>query len=257
MWQPAVGITRYRRIWLEDGILKATDAYSVLWPFNKPDLPTEFAKVSDAKSAIKFELRYAPLGYDSLVKDLNKRKGGDPLQWVCEHARFVRDALELIYDIAAKDGEDATGILHSLGTVKTLIYPRGAHHGSSTMRLPESTKDALNIAAVTITILVKGNTENMRQELMAGHNAALSSILSFNALIEAIWSMIGDLALKAQRGQEDGYFKKCEWCSMPFLASDRRQRFCPGPTWSTRESKQSLCGLKFRQHKLQIKKKGR
>lgn len=263
MWQATVGKIRYKEIYLADGILRAINPYGVLCPLAKPDLPTEFSRVYDSKAAIRFELKYSPLGHDYLLDNPDKRKGGDPLQWVCEQAKFVKIALELVYDIAHKDGNHALEVFQSLEIKKInnsplpllgngkLIYPCGAYHRSTIIPVPVSAGEALRFAEVFIAMLVNGNTENMRQKLEVQHNGTLVSVLSFRALIEAIWSMVGDLALKIQQGQENGYFKKCEWCKITFLATDKRQRFCPPAT-----GQQSLCGLKYRQHKLQLKQKG-
>ena len=60
--------------------------------------------------------------------------------------------------------------------------------------------------------------------------------------------MVGELAVRSTA--EGDYFRRCEWCGTPFLANDKRQRFCPDEF-----SKQSLCGLKYRQYKLEAKQK--
>jgi len=269
MWQ-AVGKTRYRKIWLEDDILRADDAYEYLWPFTKPELPTEFAKVSDPHSAIRFERRYSPLGYDSLVENPEERKGGDPLEWVLKQAKFVKLAVELIYASAYQDGTSAlrqfrylniTNIIRKASFDSAhrdfgeLIFPGGAYNYNygTIVVMPTSEADALQSVPYFIERLVNENTKNLQQKLVVHYKGRLGSVLFYNALIEAIWSMVGDLALKTQQGQESGYFKRCEYkeCNTPFLATDKRQRFCPRPEEAG--DGESLCGLKFRQHNLQTR----
>jgi len=260
MWQ-AAGVFKFRTIRLQDGILKAEDPVDVLWPFNHPGLPSEFAKVEDARSAIKFETRYSPLGYVSLVQNPEERKGGDPLDWVLNQAWYVNIALELIYALDYQDGNAALkqfsnlkikwiDKLHSDAIFK---YPSGAYYRQSITPISRDGKGALQCIPKIIEILVNNNASNIHSKIGVSANGELTSYLAFSALIEAIWSMLGDIAIKTQKGNEAGYIKKCAWCGTPFLAKDKRQLFCPAPEgYGTRQ--QSLCGLKYRQHKLLVKK---
>jgi|GEM_PF-4598689 len=265
MWQSA-GRIRYRKIRLEDGCLKADDAYEVISPFSNPNLPFDFAKVDDLKSALKFELRYAPLNYDSLLdydllfENLEKRKGGDPVKWVLEHACFVRFALDLIYALAYENGRDALSLFHKFVVYKDYSdpalrgtgdfkYPRGAKIATTMVPAPKSESDTLWAIPHVIAILVNANTKNIHQELMISSRGRIMSVQMYQALIEAIWSMVGNLAMKAQQEGERIYFNRCEWCNSVFIAKDKRQRFCPPII-----GKESLCGLKFRQRKCQANK---
>jgi len=266
MWQTAVGKERYKKIWIEDGILRVDNAYAPLWPFTKPELPTEFAnKVIDIKSAIKFELRYAPLGYGRLlVEPKPEWKQGDPLEWVLKQAKFVKLTLELIYALTYQDGNHALRQFRYLNIKMTdsihpavrgggmLTYPGGAYNHETMIPVPRSEAEALRGAPHIIETLVNANTENIRQKIVVHYKDRLGSVLFYNALIEAIWSMVGDLAIKAQQGHESGYFLKCEWCRTPFLATDKRQKFCPRPEWAG--PGESLCSLGYRQHKVQVNK---
>jgi hypothetical protein len=270
MWQVA-GLARYRRIWLEDGILKADGTCESLWPFKEPGLPTEFAKVNDAKTAKRFEERYAPLGYDFLVENPEERKRGDPLAWVLLHARFVRIALDLMYDVAGRYGGDALEQFRYCGIreipiaeaqkltsgqkkLGILDYPCGAYTCTTLVPVPRSTSEALWAAPSLISLLVNANTKNVRSELVVHHKARLGSVLFFRALIEAIWSMLGNLALAA--GDDSVHWEKCVHCHTPFLATDDRQQFCPPPEGGFVGRRQSLCGLKHRQRIYRKKRKG-
>ena len=79
------------------------------------------------------------------------------------------------------------------------------------------------------------------------YGARQKNLLVYRSLVEAIWSMVGELALKVQTGNTKGYFKRCHECDTPFLATDKRQQFCPRPEGDLVERNQSLCGLKYRQ----------
>ena len=281
MWQ-SVGRERYRTIWLEDDIIKAKDVYEDLYPFDKPDLPNAFAKVNDAKSALNFERKYAPLDYDLLLvntksewefirkyaplkydftpANLEEKKGGDPVWWVIEQARFVRFALDLMYTLAIKHGRGTLRLFREfvvyedhdcpgLQGTGVLTYPHGAIIGTTTAPAPKSESDALWYAPSVIALLVNANTKNIHRELMISFRGKIMSVQWYYALIEAIWSMVGDLAMKAQQEGESGYFQRCELCNSVFFAKDKRQRFCPPNI-----GQQSLCGLKFRQRKCQANK---
>ena len=259
MWQ-ATGIHRYRNIRLENDHLKADGAYDVIFPFDKPDLPNTFAKVNDAKSALKFELKYAPLGYDSLLANPKKGKSGDPLKWVLEHARFVRFALDLTQALAMENGPGAIRLLRDIVKYEDVIlpniqragdltYPSGVTTITTIVPAPKSESDALWSIPTILSFFVNANTRNIKQELWINSKGRIMSIRRFHALIEAIWSMVGDLAMKAQQEEEKRYFRRCIWCNTPFLATDKREKFCPPIL-----GKESLCGLKFRQRKYQANK---
>lgn len=281
MWQVELGLKRFKDIKLENGILKPGElnlkqGELTLWPFRRPDLPTEFAKVHDDKSAIRFELDYAPLGYDYLVGSPDDQKGGDPLEWVLEHARFVRFAIDLVYSFAHQDAPslktllkehttkieyetpmlDSGIVMSSKGSfpyaeLRVFTYPSGFSYKEGTTLFPTIDSDILGVIPSLIANLVNDNTKNMHQELWQDE---FLWVMRFRSLIEVIWSMVGDIALKST-GEGD-YFRRCEWCNTPFLATDKRQRFCPPPEVGGGLKKQSLCGLQYRQHKVQANKKG-
>lgn len=259
MWQ-ATGEIRYRKIWLENDCLKADGAYDFIFPFRKPDLPYAFAKVNDAKSALIFERKYAPLGYDSLLANPKKGKGGDPVEWVLEHARFVRFALGLTQTLAMEYGRGTIRLLRdvvkyedvnlpNLQRAGDLTYPSGVTKISTIVPAPKSESDALWSIPSIIALLVNANTKNIHQKLDISHKGRIIPLQMYHALIEAIWSMVGDLAIKAQQEKEKESFKICGWCGSPFWATHKRRKFCP-PIFG----KESLCGLKYRQHKFQAKK---
>lgn len=270
MWEAehtGLGLVRYKNIELEGGILKAKEPLGgPLWPFREPTLPTEFYNIRDAKTAIAFERQYAPLGYDSLVNDPSERKGGDPLDWILDHARFVRLALDLIEAIAGEERQQLIKLLNSVmmdtspfpkdaqaqyQANSVLTFPSGAYKVSLASRRPLNGKDAEGIARGVIAELVTHNTENVRSKLVA----RLKDLIwgqYYHALIEIVWSMAGELAARSSQGNID--LRKCLWCGAVFQVTHKRQRFCPPLESPYYSRKQSSCGLKYRQHKLKMKK---
>ena len=260
MWV-STGRTRYRKVWIEDEILKADDPYEPLWPFSHLDLPNEFARVQDSESAIRFELKYAPLDYDSLVVDPEDRKGGDPIEWVLKQAWYVRSTLELIYALAWGDGGRALRLFNrfvvhkdrshpALRGTGDLTFPSGAYEETVIVPAPRSERDALWYAPHLISLLVNRNTAHIHQELIPNSRGTIRSVQICHSMIEAMWSMVGTLAMKAQHDEERPYFGICDECDTPFFAKDKRQKYCPP---AEGEGKQSLCGLKHRQHKFKAK----
>jgi hypothetical protein len=272
-WEVEMGVQRFQDIRLENGILipgklNREQGMMNIWPLQHPNLPTEFAKVKDTQSAIYFELDYTPLGYDYLVFNPRERKGGDPLDWVLEQAMWVRFALDMIYAFAQQDStrlrelleshtKDAgleTSIVDMTKEAKNIFpdakrrvfrYPDGAGYANAETLYPNKSGDVLSVIPSLIATLVNANTKGMRQELW---EKEFVWVRKFRTLIEVIWSMVGELAVRSTA--EADYFRRCEWCGTPFLANDKRQRFCPDEF-----SKQSLCGLKYRQYKLEVRQK--
>jgi len=185
----------------------------------------------------------------------------------------------MLLALAYEDGEEVVKLLKTITTEKggihvdsagdrtiTISYLRGVRRGASTAILPSPGIAALQVGWDTMVDLVNANTAKIREELVqrqelmwverdvtvmvASRREGLVWVRRYGALIEVIWSMVGDIAVK---GHQDGevYLRRCEWCRIPFLATDKRQRFCPPPAGS----KKSLCGLKYRWHKMQINPK--
>lgn len=190
-----------------------------------------------------------------------------------EHAKWVRFALDLIYFFAHQDApslkkllkeyttkvEYETPLLDSIivrpdkgrfpyANLHVFTYPCGSISKEGTILFPTIDSDVLGIVPSLIANLVNDNTRNMHQELW---QSEFLWVMHFRSLIEVIWSMVGDIAVKST-GEGD-YFRRCEWCNTPFLATDKRQRFCPPPEGWAGKRNQSLCGLQYRQHKLQAK----
>ncbi len=277
MWKVELGVARYRTLKLREGILVPEGRLEgILWPFRNPTLPTDFYNVRDAKTAIEFCREYAPLGYDCLTAD---KVGGDPLEWVLTHAGNVRFVLDMVYALGQHDasslydlvrdnalevhltdtagqpvGSPITGLFR---TPHLLKYAAGCDYRELILWLPAQEQDILDIVPGLVTDIVNDNTQNMGQELWSDVRTDGTQFLwvhKFRSLLEAIWSMVGDLAVKGVANPSR--LRRCEWCGAIFEVTDKRQKFCPPVESPFVSRQQSPCGLSYRQKKLRDKASG-
>jgi len=115
---------------------------------------------------------------------------------------------------------------------------------------PRTSKEAQEMAIHIIKTVVNDNTKGIRMELKDEGDGLIIWNRQYSALIEAIWLMVGDMAIITREGNDRLYLRRCEWCNTPFKATHKRQRFCPPDIGN-----QSLCGLKYRQHRFKAKGK--
>jgi ribosomal protein S27AE len=279
-WQMDLGRLRFPSIKLEDGILKRYGRFPsvkqrLFNPFEHPNLPMYFSKVHDAASAIEFEKTYAPLYYerlfyslDDMVEKPDECEKGDPLEWVLYHSKYVRFALDLIHEISMSNVDSLKALIgeytdevdkdrifrHPKPFPRLFHYPAGAEYKKIILNIPYYDEHtSLYSAHVLLDWLVNQNIKNIHSRLFIGE----CWIRGYEAVIETIWVMVGDIAIKAYKDNDNIYLRRCEYCGTPFLATHKKQIFCPPSTMlSLHGRKQSPCGLKYRQRKLQNRKKG-
>ena len=135
-----------------------------------------------------------------------------------------------------------------------IIYPCGAY--KKTFQLLHNgytDEEVVWLTRTIIAMLVNDNTEKIRQVLKGGREESVW-LRRFNSLIEAIWSMVGDLAVKTEQQSEKAYARQCEECGEMFFSNDRRQKFCP-PIEGLDGHRQSTCGLRSRQRTYRKRKR--
>ncbi|MBM3131731.1 MAG: hypothetical protein FJZ95_01695 [Chloroflexi bacterium] len=253
-------------------------------PFKSENLPNAFARIDKArargetpeKAAISFESRYGALGYHTLVMRAGgKPVGGDPLDWVLAHAGAVRFALDLIMALDPGNNEILADFLKDraryvkgtptcdweddnlYGSFDVAIGASYGPHWFSRQIPPilgdrvEPVKGELvrSFAIAILAYLVTANTEGVRY-CFREDGGRMTAYRSWDALIEVIWALVGDMAVSAteqdKRKGKLAHIRGCALCHTPFLAHHGRERYCPPPEGS----KESLCGRTARMRKL-------
>lgn len=265
---------------LESGNIFYSDLWEPYHPFDFPNLPNILAKVDNTDSAIDFVKKYGVLGYHAFFPELENKAGyglgyvyekGDPIDWLLAQARTVRFALHLINAINNKDEEDTkTFILNAMVQVQANMLRKEAPEGLKAKAhvFAEGSKIVFRVliqqniwegkyrllAIQIVNHLVNSNSEGVQRRLLLKGNTIpetpykFAQQLAARSLIEAIWYMVGNAALLSQEKNGKGV-RTCQECGLPFIITDKRQRFCPGDAFS----KGSLCGARNRMKKHRAK----
>jgi hypothetical protein len=273
---------------VEDGVIKATPR---IWgidgdiisycPFDFPLLANALAKVSDEADALQFVRAYGLLGYSGLLhSDLEAQDvawKGDPLPWFLAQASSIRFALHLIaslpdasdedlarrlraqtidaplkaFDPLAEDDDAVLGFQLVEGP-RVVFKPLGEPERWSE-KMPSQVGKHQVLAAELLAHLVNANTGGVRHKLRYHSlDNGIHRGLTARALIEAIWSMVGEAASLATESRFSGV-RLCEECGAPFIVTNMRQKFCPNARLG--DSSESNCGARARMRRKRRDKK--
>jgi hypothetical protein len=222
-------------------------------PLEAPNLPNAFAKVVDAKSAVRFAKRFGLLGYSNLVlgdhhhadegshpqaRELEAAGHGDLFTWTLAQARTVRLAIDLIETLQnGPDGDVASALSRNksaMTTTTVIEHPSGIEYELMVPEYivalrerviqrcwPDAFAPRLQ-AAEMIADLVNGNSSSVRWMVQATPDGELVETMHADALVEVVWWHVGQWATR-------GKVRSCalSTCAMPFLVTDQRQQFCP------------------------------
>lgn len=274
---------------VEDGVIKATlriwgidgDIISYC-PFDFPLLANALAKVSDEADALQFVRAYGLLGYSGLTSIRSSLEAvdaweGDPLPWFLAQASSIRFALHLIASLPGASDEDLSRRLRA----QTIEAPLRAFNPSAeeeyiltgfqlaegsrvvfkpldeperwSEKVPSQVGKHQVLAAELLAHLVNANTAGVTHRLR--YNILDNRIhrgLTARALIEAIWSMIGEAAAPPAESRFSGV-RLCEECGAPFIVTNVRQKFCPNARLG--DSSESNCGARARMRRKRRDKK--
>ncbi len=227
---------------------KTEDYYN---PFKLVNLPNAFAKVIDGKTALRFSETYGFLGWPHYVEP-ERRQGGEPLSWVLNHASTVKLSLKIIAAIADEqlDADEQLESRFQELLVPELIEDALGGIGVSymvrdkrqlTVFFPENRGNRIDYKDIAQKLLIKvinKNTESVREMLQLSKDNIIVPEFQADSLLDVIYWHVGRAALSGVRS--------CKECGTPFVALDKRQKYCPGDEFSATGS---LCGLRARVRK--------
>ena len=249
------------RVWHDMGHLYAKKLKETYDPFKMQNLPNALAKVETSQSAIDFVGKYGFLGYRNHTnEDISL---GEPVNWFLAQSRSVRFGLYLLFCLQEQDDQKLTELLRtaevkirfeevdlvdrynlSLENI-TYEFAEGAELVIRNYPVSSLKENQQLFAKEILTHIINTNTKGVRRRLYVTAEGKISHQLEASALIEVIWHHVGDAALPSGNG-----IRICKECGLPFIVTDKRQRFCPGDDFSSG----STCGTRYRVRK--SRKKG-
>lgn len=244
---------------VENGRIFYAQRWSVYHPLNFPNLPNRLAHAESTTGAVKFVESYGILGYHSLIAEQSDDElftTGDPLGWFLHQAKTVRFALQIINALQEnKTEEQLSDLINNemmLVPMKVLVKDtqeetKGPAHcfaeGADIVFRPALDREGKHnlIAFQLVCHLININIQNAVRTIgiktkrsVPTEQYIFTQQFAFRSLIEAIWYMIGDAAVNLNRRG----VRICQECGLPFIVTDKRQKFCPGDPFSSG----SLCG---------------
>ncbi len=251
---------------VENGRIFYVQRWSVYHPFSFPNLPNRLAHVESTTEAVKFVESYGVLGYQALIKEQSSDDlftTGDPLGWFLHQAKTVRFVLQLINALQENKTDEQLSNLINNERMKvplkvlfkdTQEETKGPAHcfaeGSDIVfRAALDREGKYNLFAVQlVSHLININSRNVVRTIgiktkrsTPTEQYVFTQQFAFRSLIEAIWYMVGGAAVNLNRKG----VQICRECGLPFIVTDKRQKFCPGDAFSSG----SLCGGRNRVRK--------
>ncbi len=231
---------------VRDGVLVSEGKIARLSaPAVESSLPGELAKLSVLKlrsekftdALVAFAARYGDLGYCHLAP-FEKRCGGDPVYWVKAHARTVADALEVInllgdVESARRPEERRRARKNLRSCLELRCFDPRRPRPFAAVAIADQVRhklfftaallhDPVSAAHQYLRSLINPNIREVAFQLYEAPQGKSQFFFHFRAMIEVVyWHLANAL--------EGGKVRRCAECRRPFIATDRRQRFCPPP----------------------------
>lgn len=219
----------------------AADGRTYYWPFGRPELPAEFAKVADERDAtlLEFVRRYGLLGSDP------SSPAGDPLRWVFAHARNVHLALAIAdasSDRSAAADRQIADVLDRFAVATddgTWIVVRGGDGPAS--RIPRGDmQHPRELARRVLAEAITPNLARVHRVLFAEPSQTFGEIVFRKpeprtpSGLSLEWSspdLMGVVYWHLAEAVLGNRVRRCAYdkCRRPFVASNERMKFCPAP----------------------------
>jgi hypothetical protein len=272
----------------QEGVLRVTEHHDLehLYnPLHYPNLPNTFAKVRDAKTALRFVELFGRLGYPGMddggsAADMAAGDPGginheycEPAVWFIAQAQTVRLVCELLAALHT-GGAEACEVVLARHSLVPLYRGRGGDpgqepvtgrfavalgtnidHWEPVVDVGESDEgveagmppdwQAMNMA----TTLINENMGDVKRTLT--WRSEIHESIQAATLIGAIWWHVGQWAL-------GGDLRLCRNCGTPFLVTHGRQEFCPGAgssadSYGNVKSDRSMCAVVYHQREARRK----
>lgn len=168
---------------------------------------------------VEFANRFGLLGYNYLVPDQNKCKGGDPLNWFIAQAHTIYTAAELIARMQEAQ-ESAGGRLFLTNFLRDEITDGPYAFGGHIVRIARlGYHSPILVANGYLRTLLNANLGDTGRRIQSTASG-FRTIFTFRALVQVIYWQLAD-----QLGKSS--IRRCIECGRIFTHSNIRSRFCP------------------------------
>lgn len=218
-------------------------------PMAYREIAWEAAKLhkKDEKTLLDFAHRFGHFGYSKLVP-VDKRTEGDPLKWIWIQAQKANLTLQLLTALNQEDEQAALKVIETLKVDEEVILDWDFNElpfGNIGVGGKITHSTALEFAITILKELLNENVKGIRRKAFLTKDPyKIKSYFHFDALIQVVFWQLFDAA-------ENGEFRRCKQCQAPFIARDKRQRFCP----ARYGEKESRCTIAYRVRRYRDKEK--
>jgi hypothetical protein len=166
---------------------------------------------------VAFADRFGLLGYNELVPDENRCKGGEPLDWFRAQALTALTVVELI-DHLEEAKESAGGRRHLANYLKEELTNGPYTLGGKVAEVMIQGSSPIITANSILRCLLNANLGDAGRRLQM-RNGELRTIFTFHALVQVIYWQLADQIGKSS-------IRRCAECGRVFTSSNVRSRFC-------------------------------
>ena len=259
---------------IADGLLvPGSEILRYYYPAGTPDIIQEFQRLPTSDSInldgaiLSFARRWGYFGHNELYSDdSEKKRGGDPVEWILSHSRDVNPVLGLVQLARTGDKNQISNFLEQIYSVlygasdfdDEMIEIPGRPGAFWTRDRIEAYRNQLQLAncrtdpnskyhAVTVAAsIISTHGSNIQMSASVDEaNLGIRPWFTFGALVDVIWWH----TMKLTSGST--FLRICHCCGILFKPTRSNQIYCPSPSYSV--GKASLCSARYRTRKQRAK----